>query len=111
MTATVTTRAVTARTVMTGRHDGPPWRGLMTTRMTRAHDGRPRQDRDDGAATTRGTGRSRRVAARRRTGNPAVWSGYARTTQATAQVVDEEVVMRADSRHGSSHPDRSRDRA
>src|SRR5436190_3270250 len=43
-----------------------------------------------------------------RDGNTAAWSGYARTRQATAQVADEEVVVRTDSRHGSSRPDRAR---
>src|SRR6266487_2984526 len=60
------------------------------------------------AMTVRCPGRSRRVAARRGTGNTAAWSGYARTRQATAQVADEEVVVRTDSRHGSSRPDRAR---
>src|SRR6478609_3924554 len=53
--------------------------------------------------------RSRRVAARRGTGNTAARSGYARTKQATAQVGDEkEVVMRAESGYGSSRPGRTR---
>jgi len=40
----------------------------------------------------------------------AAWSGYARARQATVQVVDEEAVMRADTRHGSSRPGRARGR-
>src|SRR5262249_42993167 len=53
--------------------------------------------------------RSRRVGARRGTGNTAARSGYARTRQATAQVGDErEVVMRAESGYGSSRPGRAR---
>jgi ribosome maturation factor RimP len=48
---------------------------------------------------------------RARTGDADAWSGYSRTRQTTAQVVDEEVVMRADSRHGLSHPGRGRPEA
>jgi hypothetical protein len=60
--------------------------------------------RDDHGASPPG-------ATRRGQGNAATRSGYPRTRQTTAQVVDEEVVVRANSRHGSSRPGGVRGRA